>query len=124
MSMTQLSAQESTYTDNDRKIEALLQLHENKLNKIRLFELEDHKQKMSEYMKGRDFLISELYDEISIQQSIVKEKDKAISSQSIIINDQVIEINSLSKKINKKNKTILILVGIDVALILGVFLVK
>lgn len=125
MSMTVLSQQEgSIITDNDRKIEALLQLQENSLLRMQNFELVVHKNKMSDYMRGRDFLITELYDEIWVQQQMNEQKTADIKKQSLLIKDlQVVNIEQ-RQKITRKNKAILILVGIDVAIILGILLVK
>lgn len=125
MSMTALSQQDdSIITDKDRKIEALLQLQENKLLKMQNFELVIHKGKMSEYMRGRDFLISELYDEVWVQQQMNEAKQAALNGQTLIITGLETDNFVLSNKISRKNKTILILIGIDVAIILGVLLLK
>jgi len=106
--MTPLLAQgDSSITDTDRKIEALLQLHENKLMKLRLFELENYKKDIGEYMKGRDFLISELYDEVWIQQQMNEVKQADINKQILLIGTLEEENQNLSRK--NKNKTWIII---------------
>lgn len=123
--MTVLSQQDSSaITDKDRKIEALLQLQENSLLRIQNFELNTHSANMSEYMRNRDKLISSLHGELWVQQQINEEKTADIMSQKVIIIDLQEENALFSKKIKNKNKAILIFIGVDIAIILGVLLVR
>ena len=125
MSTIALSQQEdSVITNKDRQIEALIQLHENKLLTIQNFELNADKEKISAYMAKRDILIQGLYTEAWIQKNISLEKDIALDESYVIINEQGQKITGLKEKISRKNKTILILVGVDVVIILGLLLLK
>ena len=114
----------SIITDKDRKIEALIQLQENSLLKMQNFELITHKNYMSEYMRGRDFLITELYDEVWIQQQINEEKQSVIVKQGVMVVELEGENLILSNKISRKNKTILILITVDVVIVLGLILLN
>lgn len=111
---------DSNITDTDRKTEALLQLYENNLNKMRVFELETHKKRMSEYMRGRDFLITELYDEIWVQQQLNEQRQAVIQDQGVLI----FELEEDNYKLRKKRKRILTIagvsVGVNAVLILGI----
>ena len=125
MSTIALSQQEdSVITNKDRQIEALIQLHENKLLTIQNFELNADKEKISAYMAKRDILIQGLYTKAWIQKNISLEKDIALDESYVIINEQGQKITGLKEKISRKNKTILILVGVDVVIILGLLLLK
>jgi len=75
-------------------------------------------------MRGRDFLITELYDEIWILQQKIEVHVAEKQKQTLHIKDlQEVNIDQ-RQKITRKNKTILILIGVDVVILAGLILLR
>lgn len=86
---------------------------------MRVFELQEHKEQMSEYMIGRDFLIQELYNEVWVQQQLNEQRQSVIIKQEVLIID-LEEDNFKLKKKNKRKLTIIgVSIGLNAVLILG-----
>lgn len=79
---------------------------------------------MYKYREGRDHLISGLYNEIWIKEQINDQKAIDLNIQAEMITGLQTENIQLTGKVKRKNKTILILILVDVVVILGVLVVK